>query len=395
MDKLQVYHFYNGNGGGVWAVIRNLVAFSNDPMIQNHIIHTVNKTVFPEYSTEPVENCSGQQLVFYNKEDNYYHTCRKMASCIPNEKTLIVAHDWNELGMASNLGIQNPLVYVLHGNYAYYYELAKKHEAAIDVFVCISNVIFNELCKLMPHRGKDIFQLNFPVVDIRPGEKPLNQLNIIYYVGDLTDQNKQFSIILKIAEILAEGADKYFFTIIGAGFSEAGFFDIWPVSMRHRVKFMGVQPHAEICRLLATQHLFLLPSINEGMPVSLVESMKAGAVPLVKGWDGSVRHLVKEGVTGFTVPANEPYQYALHIKALENDRELLANLALASTNLANELYDPVANTTKFNQLCAEVTAKAAPAKKAVRVYGSRLDGRLLPNSVTRIIRKSFVKKDIK
>ena len=47
MDRIKVYQFHNGKGGGVLSVIRNLLQFSNNPLIENHIIFTINKDLTP------------------------------------------------------------------------------------------------------------------------------------------------------------------------------------------------------------------------------------------------------------------------------------------------------------------------------------------------------------
>ena len=50
MDKIKVYHFHNGKGGGVLSVIKNLLRFSDTAMIENHIIYTINEAVFHGFS---------------------------------------------------------------------------------------------------------------------------------------------------------------------------------------------------------------------------------------------------------------------------------------------------------------------------------------------------------
>ena len=127
MNKIKIYHFHNGTGGGVFTVIKNLLRFSVDKNIENHIIHAINTQIVPDYVIEPVTGAASQLLYYYTRQNNFYHTCRQLANLLPDDKAIIVAHDWLELGMASNLGLQNPVVQMVHGNYDYYYEIAKLH----------------------------------------------------------------------------------------------------------------------------------------------------------------------------------------------------------------------------------------------------------------------------
>ena len=46
---MKVFHFYNGNGGGVLSVIRNLILYKQNTEIENHIIHVINKDLKPDY----------------------------------------------------------------------------------------------------------------------------------------------------------------------------------------------------------------------------------------------------------------------------------------------------------------------------------------------------------
>jgi hypothetical protein len=148
MAKIKVYHFHNGAGGGVFSVIKNLLRFSDNIYIDNHVIYGVNKEVLPHFNIEPIEGASSQQVYYYTASNNFFYTCRQLAKLIPDDNALIVAHDWLELGMMSNLGLQNPVVHFLHGDYDYYYQLAQKNETAINVFICIAENIAKNLKRI-------------------------------------------------------------------------------------------------------------------------------------------------------------------------------------------------------------------------------------------------------
>ena len=99
------------------SVIRNLLRFSKNPSIENHVIFTINKDVKPVYTVEHLEGANSQQIFYYSSKWNFYYTCRQLAKLLPDDKAIVVAHDWLELGMMSNLGLQNPVVQFVHGAY--------------------------------------------------------------------------------------------------------------------------------------------------------------------------------------------------------------------------------------------------------------------------------------
>ena len=159
MQKISVYHFHNGTGGGVLSVIRNLLRFSNNPLIENHIIYTINKQQTPVFLMEHIEGAVSEKIFYYSAKWNFYYTCKQLAKYLPNNKAVLVTHDWLELGMISNLGLQNPVITFIHGDYHYYYQLAQLHQAGIDKFIVIARGIETKLQSLLPARKKDIYYL--------------------------------------------------------------------------------------------------------------------------------------------------------------------------------------------------------------------------------------------
>lgn len=387
LNKIKIYHFHNGSGGGVLSVIKNLVKFSLNDNIENHVIHAVNKNLFPEFQIEAMEGAVTQQVYFYSPNNNFYFTIRQLAKLLPDDKAVIIAHDWMELGMVHNLGLQNKVVHILHGNYEYYYSLAIKHKKVIDAFVCISPIIFNNLKLKITHESEKIFYLNFPVKNIQIKNKKNHQFNIFYAAGNLNDENKQFNTVIKVAEIICKMLPDVFFTIAGGGFTKTEFYKLWPADFKKNVNFLGLIENDKLLDILTEQHIFLLPSLLEGFPVSLVEAMKAGAVPLVTNWDSAVDELITAGITGFYFKVGAVNDYVECIQRLQVDKDLLNTISSNAIKKANALFDPFINTSKFEELFISVSNNNTLKKHASKVYGSRLDQQYIPNAITTFIRR--------
>ena len=387
MDKLKVYHFHNGNGGGVLSVIKNLVYFSNNPLIENHVIYAINKDEISNYNVENIQGAITQQLFYYTPQNNFYYTCNQLAKLLPDNKALIVAHDWIELGMVSNLGLQNPVVQVLHGDFDYYYELANNNQHIIDAFICISPTIYRKLISQIGIKQKCISYLNFPVPFIEKKSLRNDNLNIIYNVRNLTDHRKQFSIILDIAKELALEKNKYFFTIIGEGYTQETFFEIWPPALKDRVNYLGVLPNQIILDLLPSQDIILLPSLSEGLPVSLIEAMKAGVVPLITNWDGAVDEIIKYGTSGYYLNIGDVEGYVNILKKLQSNSLLLKAISDNCSTKANYYFNPFENTRKFERIFEYIYIDVGRFKKSQKKYGSRLDQTWIPNKLVLAIRK--------
>jgi len=72
--------------------------------------------------------------------------------------------------------------------------------------------------------------------------------------------------------------------------------------LERNVQFLGLR--TDIPQLLAAADLFLLTSISEGIPVTLIEAMAAG-LPIVSTRVGGVPEIVIEGETGVLAEAGD------------------------------------------------------------------------------------------
>jgi glycosyltransferase involved in cell wall biosynthesis len=384
LEKIKVFHFHNGTGGGVLSVIENLLKYSTNEGVENHVIFTINKDLLAKYEMPKLEGAVTQQLFYYSAKWNFYHTCRQLAKLLPDDKSVVAAHDWLELGMSSQLGLRNPVVHFLHGDFDYYYDLAKKHGPSIDQFIVISPVIYHKLCSTMPDRKTDIHYCRFPVPAAHPIRKENKILRIIYCVRSLAEERKQFKILPLINKKLAAKNLKIEWTIIGGGMEKREVENV--MHQQTGISFFPVLPNEEVINLLPQQDLFILPSLSEGFPVAVVEAMKAGLVPLVTNWDGATDELIINNETGYYFSPYDVDKYAATISLLSNDRKLLYQLAENAIEKANELFDPFENTNDIEEVIVQAYSSDKKIKKPFKIYGSRLDKEWIPNFITRSLR---------
>ncbi|HEX9513715.1 MAG TPA: glycosyltransferase family 4 protein [Puia sp.] len=390
MEKIRIYHFHNGGGGGVLSVIRNLLRFSSDADIENHVIYTINKDSHPSgYPVNRLDGASSERVFYYSPNWNFYYTCRRLARLLPDDKAIIVAHDWLELGMASSLGLNNPVVQFLHGDYPYYYQLAEKHRSCIDMQIAVSRTISEKLKKLEPERAGSIVHKYFPVPFVKANEYPVNGVNIIYIVRDINDESKNFRLLPAINNLLAEKGIRVHWTVVGTGKTDEEFRQAWG-QQENYTYFRGL-PNERLLELLAAHHLFILPSFNEGLPVTVVEAMKAGCIPLISDWGGATDELVVDGLNGYYLKPDDSHGYARKIAQLYADRELMISMAANALKNANELFDPYKNTSGIEEAILR-SRKFSASKVPQRVYGSRLDQRWIPNFFTKMIRSLNILK---
>src|SRR5512133_3321966 len=93
-----------------------------------------------------------------------------------------------------------------------------------------------------------------------------------------------------------------------------------------RVRFLGER--SDVADLLAACHAFVLPSLYEGLPISVLEAMAANR-PVIATAIGGTDEVVIDGASGLLVPPAQPDALASALRRLLADATLRATLAAA------------------------------------------------------------------
>lgn len=388
MDKdIDIVHFHNGTGGGVFSVIRNLLKFSENKLIHNHVIFTINKKLVPHFTAPKITGAASVQVFCFSPDWNFNYTCRQLAKLVPGNQALIVAHDWLELGMVSNLGLQNPVVQFLHGHYNYYFNLAVKHDPWVDSFISIAAATKEKLQSLIPSRSEDIHYCRFPVPDVATGINE-NKIPKILFAGRC-EKEKGYNLLPVIAKQLEETQTKLEWHIVGEHSQKM---DVsWPGYVN--VTFHGLKSNEDLLSMLPAFKYFILPSLAEGMPVTVIEAMKAGVIPIVNDLPGGLQEIVLNGETGYRILNNNVDEYVKLLNRLQANFSLAAEISAAASRKAKAWFNPVTNTSATEAIFLEAT-KIERLKPSEKIYGSMLDENWIPNVITASVRRmvSYFKK---
>ena len=379
---INVYHFNNGSGGGVLSVIRNLLLYQKPGAMRHHVIYTINNDVVKNFKLPCLTGAESEHVFYYSSRWNFYYTCKKAAELLPDYSAVIVANDWLELGVVSQMGLRNPVIQILHGDYDYYYNLSVKHNEWINAFVTVANVMAFNLGKKMPDRVNDIHYLPFPVPDVKSKcFFKTNQPLQLIFVGRLT-REKGYDLLPLIEKNLREKNIEVKWHIVGevTSLEKA----IW--NDGSKVQFYGHMSNVDAIGLMLNMDCLVLPSIAEGMPVTVVEAMKVGLVCIVNDLPGGMQELITDGLTGYRIKNNNTMLFADAIYQLNNDGFKLKEIGEKAKSVANKMFNPSTNVQGYEQLIVKCYSTLNQQRKAVKVYGSRLDGRWIPNFVTKTIR---------
>jgi glycosyltransferase involved in cell wall biosynthesis len=124
--------------------------------------------------------------------------------------------------------------------------------------------------------------------------------------------------------------------IVGEGVEQEAIADeISRLGLAGSVDLMGVR--RDVARILAASDLFVLSSDREGLPIAVLEAMAAGK-PVVATAVGDLPAIVRDGETGFLVPAHDPARLADAIVSLLSRPEFAAEMGLKGRRLVEESY---------------------------------------------------------
>ena len=126
------------------------------------------------------------------------------------------------------------------------------------------------------------------------------------------------------------------------------------LGIAHRVRFLGHR--RDVPPLLAIADLFVLPSLWEGLPLSVLEAMAAG-VPVVATRICGTDELVRDGETGTLAPPENGSALAEAIRAALYDRERVLRMAAAARALVEREHSSAAMVSATSALYEELLAR--------------------------------------
>lgn len=129
----------------------------------------------------------------------------------------------------------------------------------------------------------------------------------------------------------------------------------------------------DVAALLAECDVFVLSSIAEGMPVTLMEAMAAG-LPVVATDVGGVASVVENGVTGTLVPAGDPPALANALSAYIRDGALRRRHGDAGRARALARFDLDTMVGAYANLYDELLGRRVPALRAPLMSGMHGSG---------------------
>ncbi len=212
------------------------------------------------------------------------------------------------------------------------YDTIRVYTPHMDCVVVVSQTMKEKALALRELTQLPVYYLPYGVpmpqndATLRPAGEALE----ILYLGRLDRVQKRVHLFPAILEQLKTSGISFHWTIVGEGPERANLEKVMkgnPPSQT--VTFFGKASYRDVPEILATHDVLLLPSDYEGLPLSLLEAMGHGLVPVISDLPSGVRDLV-DASTGILVPVKDLTGYARAIIHLHGHRAELTAKSLAA-----------------------------------------------------------------
>ena len=381
MNFMHLVYFVDDKLGGVTSLNYNLVSHAPD-IVKQTVVHIHQK----EWAmTKANIRFKQAKEIFFNfsRVQHGYDTLKQLHKIIPAHTDALVLNYENEMAMLDHYPSKHTVFQLVHDDYNV--RLAKKYGHVVDAFICHNSKVFDRLQQMFPTRLNDIFYKPHGVkipTDYRIIKEDTKPLRLLF-LGRMAAPKGIFDLPV-IDGMLREKGIHANWTCIGNGPELDAFKQSW--SKDAEVRFYAPATNEEVVKICTQQDVFVLPSKFEGSPVSLLETMSVGLVPVITGLPGSIQEIVSRDI-GFTVEMDNNAGFAMAIEQLHHDRKLLNKLSEACRAKVIATFNVTETARAYHDIFLNWRDLYRPKQIKKTRIGARLDHPFMPRRVTRLIRR--------
>ena len=119
------------------------------------------------------------------------------------------------------------------------------------------------------------------------------------------------------------------------------------LGLQERVRMVGFLKNA--AATFSCFDFLVMPSLTEGLPITLLEAMRA-RLPVIASRVGGIPQLLTDGVSGLLVAPNNENELAARIRELAGSQSQRRELALAAWTIFNEKFSSTQMAMAYQQV---------------------------------------------
>ena len=183
------------------------------------------------------------------------------------------------------------------------------------------------------------------------------------------DLQKGFEYLLRAARELCTALPALKVVIVGEGPDRQ--------AIESMVQRFGLQSnvilagqHSDMPGIYAAMDIFVLPSLNEGLPMTILEAMAASR-PVIATRVGAIPKVIRDGETGLLVEPGDVDGLRNALSRLLTDSDLCRRLGSAGHDWVSRNYTSEAMALKYRQMYGEVLGTPAIGTVPARALDDR------------------------
>lgn len=184
-------------------------------------------------------------------------------------------------------------------------------------------------------------------------KKPL----VLGYIGRIAE-TKGMEYLLQACVQLKRRGVSFIIKLAGAEEVKDYFLPLFDSYLGNYFAYSGVVSGEKKNEFLRGLDVFVLPSFFEGLPMSLLECMSYGAVPVTTDV-GSIGEVVKDGENGLFIKDHDVESIVKAVMQLDVDRNLLEQLGGMAKETIFEKFNPQKYIGELNRLYDECSIRHA------------------------------------
>ncbi len=289
----------------------------------------------------------------------------KALSLSIRERVDLVSAQWwipgGLIGYFVSLFRRKPLVVTSHGTDIRLLEkspfsrkLAKPVFRRAKYITTVSGFLKEKLIRNTRVAQEKIRVIPMPVTPDTFAPKPLPKdvVKLILCVARFTPQ-KGLDSFLKACRILKDRGVNFKARIVGEGpLKKSLQDDIIKLQLEDNVLMADIVPQKELNRLYAESYLCILPSIEEGFGLVLVEAQLCRR-PVVGTRSGGITDIIEDGESGLLVPPKDHQSLAQAMERIMTDKQLAERLAEGGYRSALAKFSPQAVLRRYLEVIGQ------------------------------------------
>lgn len=166
-----------------------------------------------------------------------------------------------------------------------------------------------------------------PLTEILPVEELNKKQKEVLIVARLAELQKRISLALQIWKLIEKDPlyNDWKLVILGNGIDEQYYKTLAHKLGLKNISFEGRKEPMDYYRRAS---IFMMTSLYEGWPLTLLEAQQMGVVPIAFNTFGALREIIQDKYNGILIPYRNINEYAIQLKKLMTDNHLRKKMAL-------------------------------------------------------------------